>query len=137
MRMARDRGEGDADTVLQKLTSDQVAELLALEELEPRGPNRDDLRFARLACWLISAIPFRGKDAQQPKESDVFATLRVDPVAAAMSGDQIAAQFHAMGAKRVKKGQKGSGEAEKEKPPTRQRTPKPPGKKPNPRKGTR
>jgi hypothetical protein len=100
--MARDRGEGDADAVLEALSADQVAELVALEELEPRGPNRDDLRFARLACWLISAIPFRGKDAQQPKEEDIFATLRRDPLAGRMTGQEIGMALSRNGVKRAK-----------------------------------
>lgn len=129
MRMARDRGEGNADAILESLTSDQVAELLALEELEPRGPNRDDLRFARLVCWLVSAIPFRGKDATQPKEEQIFATLRTDPLLQVMSGKEIGAAFRRMGARRVKGGKLVEKAAQAKQPAAKPPAPKPTGRK--------
>jgi hypothetical protein len=89
--MARDAGHADADRVLAAMTAGQVCDLLALEELEPRGPIRDDRRFARLASAVVNNIPFRGKDAKALREADVFETLRTDPLAAAMAADEIRA----------------------------------------------
>lgn len=89
--MARDAGHADADAVLAAMTADQVCDLLALEELEPRGPNRDDRRFARLASAVVNNIPFRGREAKALREADVFDTLRPDPLAAAMTAAEIKA----------------------------------------------
>jgi hypothetical protein len=105
MRMARDAGHADANAVLESMTADQVCELLALEELEPRGPNREDFRIAQLICWIVGNIPFRGKDATTPKASDIFGTLRTDPLANVMSGSEIASAFRKAGVKRRKQSQ--------------------------------
>lgn len=90
MRLARQFGWWDWRAFMDQLSPEQFAEWLALEQVEPTGENRADLRIGLLACaietlvrekpeWNLSQfMPFSGlteEDFEQGQSAELQAEL--------------------------------------------------------------
>lgn len=81
---------------MREMTAEEIFDWMVLEQIEPWGQAREDLRFAMLASAIVNAAGVKKEDGGRLAAKDFLEALNVDRLTEADSKQQTPEKIEAM-----------------------------------------